>query len=277
MELIHSWLAAGTANALTSSLLHPLDRTRVLIQCTPQTSLFQSLRAQYASGGVRTLWLPGLSASIMREYLYSGPRVGLYVPVRDYLGETLHFEKTSFTLKIFTGVLTGALSCVFSNPIDVIKVRQMLEPKAYGSLIRAVPEIVASEGWFGLYKGVLPSTLRGAAITVGQLSAYDISKGELRKVLGISEGFHLHVAASLIAGVCAAVLAAPADLIKSRAMASKSTSMSTASILRDILREGGPASLFRGVLPAYLRQGPHVLICLPLMEQLRALLGLSYV
>lgn len=36
-------------------------------------------------------------------------------------------------------------------------------------------------------------------------------------------------------------------------------------------REGAlPFALFRGVLPAYyLRQGPHVLLCLPLMEQLR--------
>jgi hypothetical protein len=29
-ELFASWLAAGTANALTSALLHPLDRARVL-------------------------------------------------------------------------------------------------------------------------------------------------------------------------------------------------------------------------------------------------------
>ena len=48
-------------------------------------------------------------------------------------------------------------------------------------------------------------------------------------------------------------------------------------VLRQLAREGGlPLSLFRGILPAYLRLGPHALICFPLLERLRAAMGLDY-
>jgi solute carrier family 25 uncoupling protein 8/9 len=280
LVLAKSWLAAGTANALTSALLHPLDRTRVVVQLSPTgPGLFSSLRAQFTHGGFSALWLPGLSASILREYLYSGPRVGLYVPCRDMLASLGGIDPSSFLLKIATGVCTGTVSCVISNPVDVVKIRLMQNPSAYSGTLSALPAILGAEGWRGLYKGLAPSTVRGAAITVGQISAYDIAKLELRTGLGMSEGPALHVTASLIAGVCAAVLAAPFDTIKSHAMVSSSTGkpQSTRDIARGILAQGGPLALFRGVLPAYLRQGPHVLICLPLTEQLRGALGLKYI
>jgi hypothetical protein len=49
------------------------------------------------------------------------------------------------------------------------------------------------------------------------------------------------------------------------------------SVVRQLAREGGfPGSLFRGVTPAYLRLGPHALVCFPLFEQIRGLFGLGY-
>ena len=59
-------------------------------------------------------------------------------------------------------------------------------------------------------------------------------------------------------------------------MAHAEGSATMASVLRAMAKEGAlPGALFAGLLPAYLRQGPHMLICLPLMEQLRGLLGLA--
>jgi dicarboxylate transporter 10 len=135
-----------------------------------------------------------------------------------------------------------------------------------------------------LAKGLLPSTLRASAIAAGELATYDIAKTALRAWLvardggGGGEGAALHVAASLITGAVAAVVAAPFDLIKSRAMASSQGSETLRSVVRALAREGNfPLSLFRGVLPAYLRLGPHALICFPLLEQLRRALSLDYI
>ena len=44
-----------------------------------------------------------------------------------------------------------------------------------------------------------------------------------------------------------------------------------------VVKEEGVLTLFRGWVPAYLRLGPHALICFPILEQIRRLFGLSYI
>ena len=135
-------------------------------------------------------------------------------------------------------------------------------------------ELLAREGPGALAKGLVPSMLRGSAITVGQMACYDLAKRRLKEA-GLREGAQLHAASALVAGAAAAGCAAPFDIIKSRAMAQSEGAASMRAVVRGLAQEGAlPRALFRGVLPAYLRQGPHVLICLPIMEQLRSALGL---
>jgi hypothetical protein len=281
--VFYSWLAAGTANAATTALLHPLDRLRVVQQLqAPPQGLWPTLRALSAPpvGVLRGLWLPGLRASIAREYLYSGPRIGCYVPLRDALERATGEGRASLGIKLLSGVATGVLGCVIANPIDVVKVRQMHAPGgALGAAaLGALPRLYAQEGLAGLYKGLLPSSLRGAAMTVGQIVCYDAAKGHLAASGALPEGPAQHVCASLLAGLSATLLSAPFDVIKTRCMARADAHESIASVLRALWREGAlPGSLFRGLLPSYLRQGPFMFLAMPLMEQLRAALGLPYV
>lgn len=44
-----------------------------------------------------------------------------------------------------------------------------------------------------------------------------------------------------------------------------------------VVRKEGMLILFRGWLPAYLRLGPHALICFPIFENIRRLFGLDYI
>ena len=87
-----------------------------------------------------------------------------------------------------------------------------------------------------------------------------------------NEGPVLHIAASLITGVVATTVAAPFDFVKTRVMSEGASSTNIVSILK----KEGIFVLFRGWLPAYLRLGPHALICFPLFEQIRSIAGLSY-
>jgi dicarboxylate transporter 10 len=48
-------------------------------------------------------------------------------------------------------------------------------------------------------------------------------------------------------------------------------------IAKDIYFKEGLVTFFRGWLPAYLRLGPHALICFPVFEQIRKALGLNYI
>jgi len=232
-----------------------------------------NLRAM-AAHGAAGLWLPGLAPTIVREFLYSGPRAGFYVPVRDALIARGLGDASSAPVKVASALITGSVSSLASNPIDVVKIRLMRDPRAYASTGAALRAIVAHEGARGLAKGLAPSVLRASSLSVGQLACYDIIKAELARS-GVREGAALHVSSALLTGVAAAFCAAPFDLIKARCMSASGSVETVRSVLRALAAERAlPFGLFRGVHFAYLRQGPHALICWPVMEQLRAAVGL---
>ena len=271
-ELWRHWLAAGAANALVSAVLTPLDIAKTRMQVRGG-SLLATLRAQ-SGGGLRGLFLPGLAPSVLRELVYSGPRVGFYAPVRDYLVSSTGSDGAA--VRVGAALATGSAACFAANPVDVLKIRAMAAPFPL-PLAAAFRAVAREEGAAGFFKGLAPSTLRGAAITVGQVATYDVAKRALRERLGCAEGAPLHVAGALVSGGAAAVCAAPFDYLKARAMAHEGpSSASMRGLVVALYREGAlPGALFRGLLPAYMRQGPHMLICLPLMEQLRAALGIK--
>ena len=280
MSLFLEFLAGGLANAITSAILNPLDiaKTRMQTAASP-LPLRSTLLALHAQGGLQAVFLPGMAASVCREMVYSGAKAGLYVPLRNFFsGGGEGSAGASAGGKVAAALCTGTLGSLAANPIDVVKVRLMADAAAYPSTLGALPSIYRAEGLAGLYRGLLPSTLRGACVSAGELATYDVVKGGLKEALFAGQdGVPLHVAASLVTGCVAACVAAPFDLLKSRAMSSTGGQESMSSVLRQLAREGAlPFGLFRGLVPAYLRLGPHALIAFPIFEQLRAAFGLEY-
>jgi len=75
--------------------------------------------------------------------------------------------QNSLTCKIIAALITGTLGAVLSNPVDVVKVRSMVDPHLYPNTIVAFRAIYEKEHWQGFYKGFVPSALRAAFISVG--------------------------------------------------------------------------------------------------------------
>lgn len=280
-SLFLDWLSGGSANAITSAILHPMDVSKTRMQATQnyERSVLSNIASLYReTGNISGLWRPGLTASMLRELLYSGPRAGFYVPLRDALMNRFDSSGSTCSLfcKILTAMCTGTLGAILANPADVIKIRLMVNPHAYSSVLNGFHKIIKTEGISGLYKGVIPSTLRGAFIAAGELATYDHTKELLKFYSSISEGFTLHAIASLITGLVATTVAAPFDMIKTRAMNS-TESINPVRVVISVIRYEGTLALFRGWLPAYLRLGPHALICFPLLENIRYSFGLKYI
>jgi hypothetical protein len=191
-------------------------------------------------------------------------------------------------MKLLAASACGVVGSVIANPVDVVKVRMMVKSSS-PSLSSSLFMVWREEGIRGLYKGLSPSTLRACFIAAGELGTYDIAKTSLRGLFGQSEGMGLHVAASLVTGVVAAVVAAPFDVLKTRMMLSSSSSSAAAVVggrgreqglaatAISLVRTEGTGALLRGVVPSYLRLGPHALISFPLLEQLRCAFGLNFV
>ncbi len=171
-RLPREWLCGGLANALTSGLLNPLDVAKTRLQAerkNPNSTLRSVIKQLYREGGVIGLWRPGLVASFTREMLSSGSRAGLYAPVRDALDKSVgHGQKDLLLCKVLAALTTGTVGSIISNPIDLVKIRLMADPSRYSSLFHALKVVLQTEGYQGLTKGIVPSTLRGASIAVGK-------------------------------------------------------------------------------------------------------------
>ncbi len=167
------WLCGGLANALTSGLLNPLDVAKTRLQAernNPNSTLRSVIKQLYREGGVVGLWRPGLVASFTREMLSSGSRAGLYAPVRDALDRSVgQGQKDQLLCKVLAALTTGTVGSIISNPIDLVKIRLMADPSRYSNLFHALRVVLETEGYQGLTKGIVPSTLRGASIAVGKI------------------------------------------------------------------------------------------------------------
>ena len=271
--------AGAASNALASAILQPADVCKARMQASSQPGTFLSTARDIArTQGMLSLWLPGITASMLRECVYCGPRVGLYPTVRDWVaphvGERAGSAETGVVTKSTAAILTGTFGSILGNPTDIVKVRMQVDGGRYSSAFAAFGQVAHDEGVSTLMlKGLGPSVTRGAVMAVAELVTYDQTKASFKE-LGVSEGFGLHVTCSLITGVVATTAAAPFDLIKTRCM-NAAGDLSVATALRQILKQDGMRGLFRGWVPAYCRLGPHALIQFPLLEQIRQLLGLG--
>jgi hypothetical protein len=109
------WLSGGISNAIASSILNPMDVAKTRMQAeevickstilhTRKRSLRETFQVLFKEGGIIGLWRPGLKASICREFLYSGPRAGFYVPVRNFFDS----DGESFICKVLAAMTTGS-------------------------------------------------------------------------------------------------------------------------------------------------------------------------
>jgi len=254
-------------------------------------------------GLLRGLWLPGLEATCYRAFSYTGFRIGMYPSVRDAVARTMGggderassgasasgASSSSLPSRLAAGALTGAIGSAVFNPIDVVRVRQQ-GATPYPSTLGAFVEVARSEGVVsGLYRGLGACVLRAAMLSGSQLATYDTAKRWLRGDEGspwaargspwaIPEGPALHFAASFLSGVVAQTATQPADTLKTLAMAETGNGdgAGTIAVARKVWRAGGVRAFYRGFWPAAARQGPVMVIQMPIVEQFRNALGLEY-
>ena len=304
--ILRELASGGCTNAVASFCLNPMDVTKIRMQT--EGALNSSAPRVYKSftgtaltilrqEGILGLWLPGMVPSMMRELIYSSIRMGFYTPIRSFF-QSFSSNKDGdigLTLKILSGLTTGATGSALATPTDLVKITFQQEagrmengiyvtglrkgyPPKYNHTKAAFCGIYQEHGFAGLYKGCTPTIARAALLTAAQLATYDHTKYTLKSHGIMEEGVPLHIVASLVAGFCATTACAPADLVKTRIMCDPRRELYRNPIdcVIKTARHDGPMALFRGWVPSYARIGPHFIIAFPLLEQMRKLFGLGW-
>ena len=132
-----------------------------------------------ADEGPVALW-SGLMPGLQRQFINAGLRVGLYVPIRDFVcGPLAPGQNPTLLQKVFAGLASGAIGISIANPTDVVKIRMQAqgrlppEERPYKGSLDCYKKIISEKGVTGLWVGVFPNMARNAIINSAELASYD--------------------------------------------------------------------------------------------------------
>ncbi|KAM3283174.1 mitochondrial uncoupling protein 5 [Capsicum chacoense] len=233
--------------------------------------------------GVAALF-SGVSATVLRQTLYSTTRMGLY----DMLKQKWSDPNTSsmpLSRKIIAGLVAGGIGAAVGNPADVAMVRMQADGRLpldqrrnYKSVVDAITQMSKSEGVTSLWRGSSLTVNRAMLVTASQLASYDQFKEMILEKGLMKDGLGTHVTASFAAGFVAAVASNPIDVIKTRVMNMKVEpgmvppySGALDCAMKTIKAEG-PMALYKGFIPTISRQGPFTIVLFVTLEQVRKML-----
>ncbi|KAH9486248.1 Calcium-binding mitochondrial carrier protein [Psilocybe cubensis] len=168
--------------------------------------------------------------------------------------------------ELVAGGLAGGSQVVFTNPLEIVKIRLQVQgeaAKVEGAVPKGAIHIIRQLGILGLYKGSTACLLRDIPFSAIYFTAYSHLKKDV-----FQEGYNDKrlsfletLAAAGIAGMPAAYLTTPADVVKTRLQVEARKGQTNYSGLRDafvkIYREEGFRALFKGGPARVIRSSPQ--------------------
>ncbi|KAI0824034.1 mitochondrial carrier [Trametes gibbosa] len=299
-QYVLKFVGAAISNMVSSGICNPTDIVKVRQQLRRQTpgaraNAFWSVGVEMArKEGISSL-MGGLSASMLRELVYSGLRMGTY----EYFKDKLHaaskgaLSREGLALKIGAAAIAATIGSSLANPADLVKVRMQAyypEGSPYRSLRHAFASIYQegatlavsrgassmSGGVKALYRGVEATTIRGIVLSATQICSYDQIKQSLKKRGVMQEGVPLHLVASAFAGLFCSITSNPVDVVKVRLMNDKHHEYKGAfDCVRQVLAREGPFGFYKGFGMCWARLGTHTILTFLIFERVRYWMGIE--
>ncbi|CAI9116166.1 OLC1v1017246C1 [Oldenlandia corymbosa var. corymbosa] len=233
--------------------------------------------------GVAALF-SGVSATVLRQLLYSTTRLGLYEVFKQKWSDPItgHFPLSQ---KIAAGLVAGGIGAAVGNPADVAMVRMQADGRLpvsqrrnYKGVMDAITKMSREEGIGSLWRGSSLTVNRAMIVTASQLASYDQFKEAILDNGVMADGLGTHVTASFAAGFVAAVASNPVDVIKTRVMnmrvepGMKPPYSGAVDCALKTIRSEGVMALYKGFIPTISRQGPFTVVLFVTLEQIRTIL-----
>jgi len=183
--------------------------------------------------------------------------------------------------EFIAGGTAGGCQVVFTNPLEIVKIRLQVQgeaAKAEGAVSRGAIHIIRQLGLLGLYRGASACLLRDIPFSSIYFTAYSHLKKDV-----FHEGYHGKrlsffetLTSAAIAGMPAAYLTTPADVVKTRLQVEARKGQTVYKGVTDafvkIYREEGFKALFKGGPARVIRSSPQFGFTLVAYEYLHKLL-----
>lgn len=282
-------VAGGMSGVVTKSMIAPLERIKIVLQVQNMADadgmavkdnakyrgIVGTLRRLYVEEGIRGLWR-GNFANCARVV----PVYALKFALNDTfkaMSAPADGSKPSFPSLVASGAMAGCIQAAITHPLDTIRARLTMPSMLgeYSGIISCAKDMVRTEGWSSLYKGLGP-TLLSATPYVGLQMGLFTQFSSMTEEWGLSSAVG-NLLCGAGAGVIAQTITFPGDVVRRRMQLSglggkKRLYSSSIDAIRKIYKHEGLGAFFAGARVNALRSIPGAAIQFATYQYLRELL-----
>ncbi|KAI1901628.1 hypothetical protein AGOR_G00036360 [Albula goreensis] len=278
-ESLYRFSLGSVAGAVGATAVYPIDLVKTRMQNQRTSGSFVG-ELMYKSSFdcfkkvVRYEGFFGLYRGLVPQLLGVAPEKAIKLTVNDFVrGKTMQKDGTiPLPAEILAGGCAGGSQVIFTNPLEIVKIRlQVAGEITTGPRVSAL-SVIRDLGFFGLYKGARACFLRDIPFSAIYFPCYAHTKAALSDEDG-QVGPGKLLLAGAIAGMPAASLVTPADVIKTRLQVAARAGQTTYNGLLDcfwkILKEEGPKAFWKGAGARVFRSSPQFGVTLVTYELLQ--------
>ncbi|KAL7384810.1 hypothetical protein ABVT39_009228 [Epinephelus coioides] len=285
-ESAYRFTLGAIAGATGATAVYPIDLVKTRMQNQRSTGSFVG-ELMYknsfdcAKKVLRYEGFFGFYRGLLPQLIGVAPEKAIKLTVNDFVRDKFTTQDNTIALpaEILAGGCAGGSQVIFTNPLEIVKIRlQVAGEITTGPRVKALT-VVRDLGFFGLYKGAKACFLRDIPFSAIYFPVYAHSKAALADEDGRLGALQL-LTAGAIAGVPAASLVTPADVIKTRlqvaARAGQTTYSGVIDCFRKILREEGFRAFWKGAGARVFRSSPQFGVTLVTYELLQRWLYIDF-
>ncbi|KAK3106010.1 hypothetical protein FSP39_010838 [Pinctada imbricata] len=225
-ENVYRFALGALAGATGATAVYPIDLVKTRMQNQRTTSMVGELMYKNSfdcfKKVLRHEGFFGLYRGLAPQLVGVAPEKAIKLTMNDLMRDKLggRFLNKDGSLPLWAemvaGGTAGASQVMFTNPLEIVKIRLQVagEVVSKGQKVSAI-KVVRELGFLGLYKGSRACFLRDIPFSAIYFPAYARTKKWLADENGYNSPGTLLLAAT-IAGMPAAAIPTPADVIKTR-------------------------------------------------------------
>lgn len=268
----YSFVQGGIAGAFGATIVYPIDMVKTRMQNQRSTVVGQMLyknSIDCAKKILRNEGFLGFYRGLGPQLIGVAPEKAIKLTVNDLIrSKTMDPEtgRIKFSWEMVAGGAAGGCQVIFTNPLEIVKIRLQVQGEAAkleGAAPKGAVHIIRQLGIVGLYKGASACLLRDIPFSAIYFPVYSHLKSDVFQegYNGKELSFLETLSAAAIAGMPAAYLTTPADVVKTRLQVEARKGQSQYNGLRDafvkIYREEGFKALFKGGPARIIRSSPQ--------------------
>ncbi|XP_023712752.1 calcium-binding mitochondrial carrier protein Aralar1 isoform X3 [Cryptotermes secundus] len=285
LESAYRFTLGSIGGAVGATAVYPIDLVKTRMQNQRTGSFIGELMYRNSfdccKKVIRHEGFFGLYRGLVPQLMGVAPEKAIKLTVNDFVRDKFMDKNGNLPLygEIISGACAGGSQVIFTNPLEIVKIRlQVAGEIASGTKISAL-NVVKELGLFGMYKGAKACFLRDVPFSAIYFPAYAHTKVKLADENGYNSPLTL-LFAGAIAGVPAASLVTPADVIKTRlqvvARAGQTTYTGVLDAAKKIYKEEGLRAFWKGATARVFRSSPQFGVTLLTYEILQRLFFIDF-